>query len=71
MFLFPYSLEARPETGFLAVSRTITPLFPTHDFPERAFLDGPLGIVRGPGQQVTVLRHDLVGSFTSRVELSI
>jgi hypothetical protein len=35
-------LEARPETGFLAVSGTVTPLFPTHDFPERAFLDGPL-----------------------------
>ncbi len=36
-------LEARPEKGFLAVSRTVTPLFATRDFPETAFPDGPLG----------------------------
>ena len=35
-------LEARPETGFLAVLGIITPLFLTHDFRERDFLDGLL-----------------------------
>ena len=37
-------LEARPETRFLAVSRTISPLFPMPEFPKGPFPDGPLGI---------------------------
>jgi len=35
-------LEARPETRFLAVSRTISPLFPIPKFLKRPFSDAPL-----------------------------
>ncbi len=42
-------LEARPETGFLAVSRTISPLFPTYHLLKKAFLDGLLGVPRITG----------------------
>jgi hypothetical protein len=36
------TLEAHPETGFSAISRAVSPLFPTQEFPEGPFLDGPL-----------------------------
>ena len=37
-----FHLEARPETRFLAVSRTISPLFPIPQFLKRPFSDEPL-----------------------------
>jgi hypothetical protein len=36
-------LEAHPETGVSAIPRVASPLFPTQEFPNGPFLDGPLG----------------------------
>jgi hypothetical protein len=51
-------LEARPETRFLAVSRTISPLFPIPEFLKRPFSDAPLALVVAPNGHILTVNGD-------------
>ena len=44
-------LEVDPERGSLVILRTLTPLFQTRDFPERAFPDRPLDFQRSGSRE--------------------
>jgi hypothetical protein len=57
-------LEAHPETGVSAIPRVATPLFPTQEFPNGPFLDGPLASIHVGHAQAVVL-HVWDSAFSS------